>query len=78
MTVDIKGNIVYVRPIKYESLINEFKSMRSNPKEVAEIKDENYKAKNIKNVKVEKNVALDMFINNENENTGKKKKEKIQ
>lgn len=73
VTVDIKGNIVYVRPIKYESLINEFKSMRSNPKEVAEIKDENYKAKNIKNVKVEKNVALDMFINNENENTGKKR-----
>ena len=73
MTVDIKGNIVYVRPIKYESLINEFKSMRSNPKDVAEIKDKNYKVKNIKNVKVEKNVALDMFMNNENENAGKKR-----
>ena len=55
ITVDIKGNIVYVRPIKMESLINDFISMKTHSKEVQKIIDENIPKKNFNNVKVEIN-----------------------
>ena len=56
ITVDIKGNVVFIKPIRIESLINEFKSMRSNSKDIGRIKDETYEKKSFKNIKVEKNM----------------------
>lgn len=64
ITVDIKGNVVFIKPIRIESLINEFKSMGSNSKEIERIKDETYKEKSFKNVKVEKNIP-EIFESNE-------------
>ena len=61
ITVDIKGNIVYINPIKIESLKNEFKKMGSQSKDIGQIKDETYVKKNFKNVKIEKNQELDVF-----------------
>ena len=55
ITVDIKGKIVYVKPIQIESLIKEFKSMGSRSKEVGRIEDETYVKKSFKNIKVEVN-----------------------
>ena len=73
VTVDIKGKIVYIRPIKYESLINEFKTMRSNPKHIAEIKDEVIVEKKFNNVKVIKNITNDSIQNNVREKSGKRR-----
>ena len=73
VTVDIKGKIVYIRPIKYESLINEFKTMRSNPKHIAEIKDEIIVEKKFNNVKVIKNITNDLIQNNIREKSGKRR-----
>jgi hypothetical protein len=55
VTVDSKGNLVLVKPIKIESLINEFKNMGSYSKDIGKIKDETYIKKNFINVKIEKN-----------------------
>ena len=73
VTVDIKGKIVYIRPIKYESLINEFKNMRSTSKDVAEIKDDTIIDKKFDNVTVIKNNMADLLQNNNNnsEKSGK-------
>ena len=70
ITVDVKGNIVYVRPIKMESLINDFKSMKTHSKEVQKIVDENIPNKSFKNVKVEINKSPD-FDFNEHETSAK-------
>ena len=61
ITVDIKGNIVYINPIKIESLKKEFKNMGSQSKDIGRIKDETYVKKSFKNVKVEINQELDVF-----------------
>jgi len=55
ITVDVKGNIVYVRPIQMESLINDFINMKTHSKEVEKIIDKNIPNKSFKNVKVEIN-----------------------
>ena len=56
VTVDIKGNLVFIRPLKIESLSKDFKKMRTHSKEVLKILDENYqKMKFDKIIKVEKN-----------------------
>ena len=77
VTVDIKGKIVYIRPIKYESLINEFKNMRSTSKDVAEIKDDTIIDKKFDNVTVIKNNVADLFQNNNNNNNNREKSGKI-
>ena len=61
ITVDIKGNIVYIKPIELDSLIKEFKNMGSNSKDIGRIEEEeeHYK-KSFKNVKVEFN-NIDYF-----------------
>ena len=65
VTVDSKGNLVLVKPIKIESLINEFKNMGSYSKDIGKIKDETYIKKNFKNVKIEKNNTEINFNNYE-------------
>ena len=59
ITVDIKGKIVYIKPIELDSLIKEFKNMGSNSKDIGRIEKEHIK-KNFKNVKVEFN-NIDYF-----------------
>ena len=74
ITVDIKGNIVYVRPIKMESLINDFISMKTHSKEVEKIIDENIPKKSFKNVKVEINKNPDFdFTEYETSAKGRRK-----
>ena len=63
ITVDAKGNIVYIRPIKMESLINDFITMKTHSKEVQKIIDENIPNKSFKNVKVEINKNPDYNFN---------------
>ena len=63
ITVDVKGNLVVIKPIKIDSLIREFKNMESHPKDVGRIQDKTFVEKSFKNVKVEVNKNSDNILN---------------
>ena len=69
ITVDVKGNLVFIKPINIENLIQEFKNMGSHSKEVGRIKDEIIEEKNFKNVKVEVNKNPDNFFEQSEKST---------
>ena len=76
VTVDVKGDIVYIKPIDMKSLIEEFNKTKSNFKNIKVLETELQYDLNKMNIKVEKN--LDPFKEElKNEEKNKKKKKKI-
>ena len=76
ITVDVKGELVHIKPLKIESLIDDFKNMRSNSKEVLKIEDVTYQKKSFNNVEVEIN-KNPIYNFNEPEKLEKKRKESV-
>ena len=76
VTVDIKGDVVYIKPIDMKNLIEEFNKTKSNFKNIKVLETELQYSLDKKNIKVEKN--LDYFKEDlKNEEKNKKKKKKI-
>ena len=75
VTVDVKGDIVYIKPIDMKSLIEEFNKTKSNFKNIKVLETEAQYDLTKMNIKVEKNLDfLKEDLKNEEKNKKKKKK----
>lgn len=70
ITVDVNGNILFIKPIEVNALVTEFKKGKSNSKEIKTVEAEIVqKFKNRKNITVEKNME---FLNDKDDKKRKK------
>ena len=76
VTVDIKGELVYIKPLDIKALNEEFTKSRSNCKIIKTIETDNNTLKNKKNFVVEKNPEMNLLDIKEDKSKKKQKKKR--
>ena len=76
VTVDIKGELVFIKPIDLKALNEEFNKGKSNFKIIKTIETEANYLKNKKNLAIEKNPEMNLWDSKEEKNKKKSKKKK--
>ena len=76
VTVDIKGELVYIKPIDIKALNDEFKKGKSNFKIIKTIETEANYLKNKKNLTIEKNPDMNIYDLKDEKNKKKAKKKR--
>ena len=76
VTVDIKGELVYINPLDLKTLNEEFNKGKSKFKVIKTIETESNNLKDSKDIIIERNREIDLFDNKEDKNKKKAKKKK--
>ena len=76
VTVDIKGELVYIKPLDLKTLNEEFNKGKSKFKIIKTIEPESNNLKDSKDAIIERNREIDLFDNKDEKNKKKAKKKK--
>ena len=76
VTVDIKGELVFIKPIDLNALTEEFNKGKSKLKLIKTIEEESNYIKDSKDIIIERNREIDLFDNKDDKNKKKQKRKK--